>query len=89
MYGLKCDDQTEGSLDYYKSLFDLYATWGVDFVKVDDIAREYPHCRREIELISQAVRECSRDIVLSLSPGPAPLHEATFEKICQYVAHHR
>ena len=76
MYGLKCDDQTEGSLDYYKSLFDLYATWGVDFVKVDDIAREYPHCRREIELISQAVRECSRDIVLSLSPGPAPLHEA-------------
>ena len=76
MYGLKCEDQTEGSLAYYKSLFELYASWGVDFVKVDDIAREYPHCRREIELISQAVRECPRDIVLSLSPGPAPVAQA-------------
>ena len=76
MYGLKCEDQTEGSLAYYKSLFELYSSWGVDFVKVDDIAREYPHCRREIELISQAVRECPRDIVLSLSPGPAPVAQA-------------
>ena len=76
MYGLKCEDQTEGSLAYYKSLFERYASWGVDFVKVDDIAREYPHCRREIELISQAVRECPRDIVLSLSPGPAPIAQA-------------
>lgn len=76
MYGLKCEAETEGALAYYKSLFELYASWGVDFVKVDDIAREYPHCRREIELISQAIRECPRDMVLSLSPGPAPLAQA-------------
>ena len=76
MYGLKCEEQEEGALDYYKSIFELYASWGVDYVKVDDIAREYPHCRKEIEIISKARLESGRDIVLSLSPGPAPLHEA-------------
>jgi len=74
MYGLKCDLQA--AKDYYASIFALYAEWGVDFVKCDDIAREYPHCRREIELISEACRSCGRDIVLSLSPGPAPLEQA-------------
>ena len=74
MYGLRCD--TPEAAAYYNSIFRLYAEWGVDFVKCDDIAREYPHCRREIELISEACRSCGRDIVLSLSPGPAPLSEA-------------
>ncbi len=74
MYGLKCDHP--GAKAYYDSLFALYADWGVDFVKCDDIAREYPHCQREIELISQACRSCGRDIALSLSPGPAPLDRA-------------
>ena len=74
MYGLKCD--TQAARDYYQSLFALYAEWGVDYVKCDDIAREYPHCQQEIELISEACRSCGRDMVLSLSPGPAPLAEA-------------
>ena len=74
MYGLKCD--TPDAKAYYESIFRLYAEWGVDYVKCDDIAREYPHCKREIELISEACRTCGRDIVLSLSPGPAPLAEA-------------
>ena len=74
MYGLKSD--TAAARDYYHSIFRLYARWGVDYVKCDDIAREYPHCAREIELISEACRECGRDIVLSLSPGPAPLERA-------------
>lgn len=76
MYGLKCEHMEEGARDYYNSIFALYASWGVDFVKVDDIAREYPHCKREIELISEAIRGCGRDMVLSLSPGPAPLERA-------------
>ena len=76
MYGLRCEDNYEGAMDYYRSIFELYASWGVDFVKVDDIAREYPHCRKEIEIISAAVKECGRDMVLSLSPGPAPITEA-------------
>ena len=76
MYGLKCESNEEGARDYYNSIFKLYAQWGIDFVKVDDIAREYPHCKKEIELISEASRNCGRDIVLSLSPGPAPLERA-------------
>jgi len=74
MYGLRCE--TQQAQAYYDSIFRLYAGWGVDFVKCDDIAREYPQCEREIELISSACRNCGREIVLSLSPGPAPLERA-------------
>ena len=74
MYGLKCEEPAAKA--YYESIFRLYAEWGVDYVKCDDIAREYPHCRKEIEVISQARLDCGRDIVLSLSPGPAPLEQA-------------
>lgn len=74
MYGLRCN--LEGAADYYNSIFSLYASWGVDFVKVDDIAREYPHCKKEIELISEACQNAGREMVLSLSPGPAPLEQA-------------
>ncbi|MBP3452388.1 MAG: glycoside hydrolase family 27 protein [Clostridia bacterium] len=74
MYGLKCD--LPEAQAYYNSIFQLYAQWGVDYVKCDDIAREYPHCQREIELISNACRNCGRDMVLSLSPGAAPLERA-------------
>ena len=81
MYGLKYEH--EAAKDYYASIFALYAEWGVDFVKCDDIAREYPHCQREIELISEASRHCGRDIVLSLSPGPAPVEQA--EHLKQYA----
>ena len=74
MYGLRCDKAA--ARDYYNSIFRLYAEWGVDFVKCDDIAREYPHCAREIELISEACKASGRDMVLSLSPGPAPVEQA-------------
>ena len=74
MYGARLEHPAARA--YYDSIFKLYAEWGVDFVKCDDIAREYPHCKREIEIISEACRNCGRDIVLSLSPGPAPLSEA-------------
>ena len=74
MYGANQDHPAAKA--YYDSIFRLYAEWGVDFVKCDDIAREYPRCKREIELISTACRSCGRDMVLSLSPGPAPFSEA-------------
>ena len=74
MYGLRCKHPAAKA--YYESIFRLYASWGVDFIKCDDIAREYPHCEREIELISEACRSCGRDMVLSLSPGPAPVERA-------------
>ncbi|WP_160724411.1 glycoside hydrolase family 27 protein [Bacillus sp. USDA818B3_A] len=73
MYGI--DASKEGAQEYYNSLFQMYANWGVDFVKVDDIAasRLYDTHLDEIKLIRNAIENCGRDMVLSLSPGPAPL----------------
>ena len=72
MYGI--NPEAQGAAEYYNSIFKLYAQWGVDYVKVDDIANHYPH--GEIELIRNAIDSCGREMVLSLSPGPAPLEEA-------------
>ncbi|WP_020616984.1 glycoside hydrolase family 27 protein [Paenibacillus daejeonensis] len=76
MYGVNADK--DGSQAYYDSLFELYASWGVDFVKVDDIAasRLYHFHQAEIEMIRKAIDRCGRPMVLSLSPGPAPLEHA-------------
>jgi len=52
---------------YYNSIMDLYAEWGVDFIKVDDIAR--PFYTDEIRMIRKAIDQTGRPIVLSLSPG--------------------
>ncbi|MFC5652660.1 glycoside hydrolase family 27 protein [Paenibacillus solisilvae] len=78
MYGV--DASKEGAQAYYHSLFELYAEWGVDFVKVDDIAasRLYDTHTSEIELIRNAIDNCGRPMVLSLSPGPAPVDYADF-----------
>ena len=63
-----------GGQAYYNSLFDLYASWGVDFVKVDDLSR--PYRKEEIEMIRKAIDHCGRRIVLSMSPGATPVSEA-------------
>lgn len=80
MYGVMAG--VYGAQEYYDSLFELYAEWGVDYVKVDDICvTEYkPHdlysAKEEIEMIRIAIDRCNRPIVLSLSPGPAILEQA-------------
>lgn len=63
-----------GALAYYRSLIALYAEWGVDFVKADDMS--FPYHRDDIAALSQAVSESPRPMLLSLSPGPAPVAEA-------------
>ncbi len=78
MYGV--DPSKEGAKAYYESLFALYASWGVDFVKCDDIARELPHEEAELVLLSEALRNCGREMILSLSPGPALLEKAELYK---------
>lgn len=77
MYGT--DTNCPGAADYYNSIFELYASWGVDFVKVDDICRNYNN-EGEIKLIRNAIDNCGRDMVLSLSPGPARIEQAEFLK---------
>jgi len=55
-------------------LFELYASWGVDFVKVDNIARPYDRVQQsEIEAIRNAIDKSGRPVVLSLSPGDTPI----------------
>ena len=79
MYGVNVD-LPEGQL-YYDSLIELYASWGVDFIKVDDIAysRLYDDAhKKEIAAIRKAIDKTKRPIVLSLSPGPAQLKNGTF-----------
>lgn len=79
MYGVR--NIPEGQA-YYDSLIELYASWGVDFIKCDDICntnlyRENQYsARHEIEMLSKAIQKCGRPIVLSLSPGPALIDKA-------------
>ena len=57
----------EAGQQYYNSIMDLYAGWGVDFIKVDDLSR--PFYTDEIHMIRKAIDQTGRPIVLSLSPG--------------------
>ena len=57
---------------YYNSLAKLYASWGLDFIKVDCISSR-PYSATEIHMISAALKKTGRPIVLSLSPGPTSL----------------
>ncbi|QOV18098.1 glycoside hydrolase family 27 protein [Blautia liquoris] len=79
MYGVR---NTSAGQAYYDSILKLYASWGVDFIKCDDICNtnlytEHPYsARHEIEMISTAITRLGRPIVLSLSPGPALIDKA-------------
>jgi hypothetical protein len=68
------DMRKPGAQAYYDSIFQLYAAWGVDYCKVDDIS--YPYHQAEIEGVRAAIDHCGRPIVLSLSPGETPLGQA-------------
>jgi hypothetical protein len=78
MYGV--DPDKEGARAYYDSIFELYASWGVDFIKCDDICRELPHEEKELVMLSESLHSCGRDMILSLSPGPALLDKAELYK---------
>ena len=72
-YGVK--DNAAGQA-YYDSMLRLYASWGVDFLKVDCIATN-PYRPTEIRQIALAIQKTGRPIVLSLSPGPTALANAS------------
>lgn len=73
MYGI--NPSGDGAQEYYNSLFELYASWQIDLVKVDDISAQV-YQKEEIEMIRKAIDRCGRPIILSLSPGEAPLEMA-------------
>jgi len=66
--------EREGAQAYYNSIFKMYASWGLDFVKVDDLS--VPYHFKEIEMIRKAIDNCGRQIVLSTSPGETPIQNA-------------
>ena len=69
-----------GSYDHEYLDAKTFAEWGVDFIKVDDIARELPHEEEELIMLSEALHSCGREMILSLSPGPALLEKAELYK---------
>lgn len=79
MYGVK---NTEGGQAYYNSIIKLYAEWGVDFIKCDDICDSWMYRGdnfngwHETRMLHKAILENGRPIVLSLSPGPAHIDKA-------------
>ncbi|HWR14493.1 MAG TPA: glycoside hydrolase family 27 protein [Terriglobales bacterium] len=78
-YGAK---DNEAGQAYYDSIFKLYASWDVDFVKVDCIA-DHPYKPAEIRMISEAIRKSGRPMVLSLSPGPTAIEHA--DEVAKYA----
>ncbi len=85
MYGVR---NTASGQAYYDSIIRMYADWGVDYIKCDDICNTniFPHnpysAAHEIEMLHRALDKVDRDIVLSLSPGPAVV-----EKSWHYARH--
>ena len=75
MYGV--DMTKPGAQDYYNSIFKMYASWGVDFIKMDDMSRPYDKNWREIEGAHNAIQASGRAITLSLSPGETDLKWAS------------
>ena len=59
---------------WYDSLLRLYASWGVDFIKVDDLSR--PYSAAEVKAIHDAIEKSGRSIVFSTSPGETPVARA-------------
>ena len=68
-YGVKANAAGQS---YYDSLAKMYASWGLDFIKVDCISSR-PYKASEMHMISAALKKAGRPIVLSLSPGPTSL----------------
>ena len=71
MYGV--DMTRPGAQAYYDSIFALYASWGVDFIKMDDMSRPYDAHAAEIEAAHAAIGKTGRPMMLSLSPGETPV----------------
>ncbi len=79
MYGVR---DTSAGQAYYDSIIQMYADWGVDFIKCDDICDSWLYRNdgfsgwHETQMLHRAILKTGRPIVLSLSPGPAHIDRA-------------
>lgn len=62
-YGI--DMAKPGAQEYYDSFIAQLVSWGVDFIKIDDVT-EHP---AEILAVKAAIKKTGKRVVLSLSPG--------------------
>jgi hypothetical protein len=60
---------------WYDSCARLWAGWGVDYIKVDDLSE--PYHLAEVEMVRRAIDRYGRSIVFSTSPGETPIGQAT------------
>jgi alpha-galactosidase len=72
------DMSKPGAQEFYNSLINQMAEWEVDFIKYDDIV-PFPE---EVKAVANAIAQCGRPILFSLSPGGAvdPNHLEAFQK---------
>ena len=63
MHGV--DMTKPGAQEFYNSVVNEFASWGVDFIKVDHVT----HKPAEIEAYAKAIEQCGRPMILSLSAG--------------------
>ena len=70
MFGVRSNSAGQA---WYDSCAKLWAAWGVDYIKVDDLSR--PYHTAEIEMIRRAIDQSGRSIIFSTSPGETPVAE--------------
>jgi hypothetical protein len=71
------DMSRPGAMEYCQSVLDLYAEWGVDYIKVDDMI-SYPQHFDEGLAFRWALDHCGRKMTLSLSPGSIPFFDRSY-----------
>jgi hypothetical protein len=59
---------------WYDSCARLWASWGVDYIKVDDLSS--PYHTAEVEMVRHAIDRSGRGIEFSTSPGETPVRRA-------------
>jgi len=67
------DFSKNGSQEYVNSLIELYTSWEVDLLKIDDLS--FPYRKVAMEAYSKAIEASPREIVFSTSPGATPIEE--------------
>ena len=71
MFGVRANAAGQA---WYDSCVQLWAAWGVDYIKVDDLSE--PYHTGEIEMLRRALDQYGAQIIFSTSPGPTPTSRA-------------
>ena len=82
---LSVDVTKKGGKEYFDSIYDMFAGWGVDFIKNDCVFGNY--VPDEIKAASASIVKTGREMVYSLSPGTSDLDKA--KEIAPYANMYR